>query len=102
MKEYFTTREAAEYIGYSLSSLRQWRRTGDGPKFIARSSHKRLYRKADLDEFILKNGVQSRLGERPTPILKPSQVRETQERGPSTRSPEKVTEHEIMRKRIIE
>ena len=51
-KDYMTTKEAAEYIGYSVSTLRNWRRNKDyGPKFVLTKSGRYWYSKAMLDEW---------------------------------------------------
>ncbi|WP_319774674.1 helix-turn-helix domain-containing protein [Breoghania sp.] len=47
-----TTREAAAYLRLSPSRLAVLRSKGGGPRFIAQSSRKCLYRRADLDAWL--------------------------------------------------
>jgi predicted DNA-binding transcriptional regulator AlpA len=46
-----TEKQAAEFLGYSRSSLNQWRVLGKGPKFIKYKSRSVRYRKCDLIEW---------------------------------------------------
>lgn len=51
-KDYLTTKQAAAYIGYSVSTLSHWRNTKDyGPKFVLTKSGRIWYSKEDLDEW---------------------------------------------------
>lgn len=49
---YFTTLQAADYLGLSRQALELWRHRGEGPPYckIGRSVR---YRRAALDEFML-------------------------------------------------
>lgn len=46
-------REAAVYLRTSTSTLAKYRTRGNGPAFIRQSSRKTLYRKADLDAWLV-------------------------------------------------
>lgn len=48
---YATPREAAEYTGFTVETLRVWRCTGKGPEFCGRGRGVR-YRWADIDAFM--------------------------------------------------
>lgn len=51
--ELMTTREAADLLKHSVSTLARWRRTGAaGPVFIQVGPRSILYRRADLDAYI--------------------------------------------------
>lgn len=47
-----TTKEAAEYLGFSEISLRRWRMKGTGPKFLKLGLRRVRYRKEDLDAWV--------------------------------------------------
>lgn len=47
-----TTKEAAAYLRLSASRLAVLRSKGGGPRYIAQSSRKCLYRRADLDAWL--------------------------------------------------
>lgn len=53
-KEILSTREAADYLGYDIRTLRRWRRTGHGPRYFR--PHTKTgglrYRISDLDAFL--------------------------------------------------
>lgn len=55
---YFTPREAAEYLRTSISTLAKRRLYDDAPKFC-RIGRAIRYRKADLDEFMMRTRAQS-------------------------------------------
>lgn len=46
-------KEAADYLRTSTSTLAKYRTRGNGPAFIRQSSRKTLYRKADLDAWLI-------------------------------------------------
>lgn len=48
---YGTTREVAEYLGFSAGTLRNWRSAGKGPPFTGRDKNVR-YRWADVDRWM--------------------------------------------------
>lgn len=49
--EIMSPKEAAEYIGRSVSTLREWRKSGEGPPWIRRG---RIieYRRDKIDEWL--------------------------------------------------
>ena len=51
MPELLTTREAAEYLRQSESTLAHWRMVGKGPRSV-RLGRRVLYRRGDLAEFV--------------------------------------------------
>lgn len=56
-KEWFTTKEAAEYIGHSESTLENWRvetEKSPGPRFY-KPLGKVLYNRDDLDSWVKGN-----------------------------------------------
>lgn len=55
MKTIMTTKEAAEYLRYSVASLQLWRKQGNSPKFF-QVNRKVFYYKDDLDAWI-KDGI---------------------------------------------
>ena len=56
-KEWLNTKETSDYIGYSESTLENWRNLKRGPKFY-KPLGRVLYLKEDLDEW-LKEGVKN-------------------------------------------
>ncbi len=60
-KRLFDSREAAEYIGISYSSLVKFRRNGVGPRYarVGFGKGKILYNPADLDAWIYRHLTQS-------------------------------------------
>ena len=52
------TREAADYIRYSVHALQYWRSHGGGPPFIKVNGRRIMYRQSDLDEWIDSHGKQ--------------------------------------------
>lgn len=44
--------EAADFLGYTVRALQNWRVRGGGPKFIRVSNRSIRYRRADLIEWI--------------------------------------------------
>ena len=50
--EYVTIKEAAEFLGVSPNTLRNWHRDGKIPVFRSPISNYRLFRKADLEELL--------------------------------------------------
>lgn len=48
----YTTKQAADYLNLSDLTLRKWRWEGKLPKFV-KLGGKVLYRKQDLDDFIV-------------------------------------------------
>lgn len=54
MRKLLTQKEAAAWIGVHLTTLRRWRKSGEGPAFIVirDRDHKIIrYREDDLDEW---------------------------------------------------
>jgi predicted DNA-binding transcriptional regulator AlpA len=51
--ERLRVRDAADYIGLSISTLAKWRITGFGPRYI-KAGARVLYDRADLDEWMNK------------------------------------------------
>jgi excisionase family DNA binding protein len=51
---FLSEKEAAIYLGISLSTIRRWRKTADGPKFYRHGNVLR-YRQEALEEFISQN-----------------------------------------------
>lgn len=49
--QYINDRQAAEYLGISLASLRRWRGKCAGPRYY-RIGHSIRYRYADLDDYV--------------------------------------------------
>lgn len=47
-----TEAEAATYLSYRPRTLASWRRTGQGPVFVATSKTSVRYRQSDLDAWI--------------------------------------------------
>lgn len=47
-----TEPETAELLGCSISTLQDWRRTGQGPVFIKLNGTMVRYRRQDIEEFI--------------------------------------------------
>lgn len=43
--------EAADYLGYSVRALQNWRHRGGGPPFIKVSSRTVRYRRRELDDW---------------------------------------------------
>ena len=52
LDEYVTIKEAAEFLGVSPNTLRNWHRDGKIPVFRSPISNYRLFRKADLEELL--------------------------------------------------
>ena len=57
----FTTREAARYLGLSISTLNKWRCYGFGPKYLKLGRAVR-YRQEELDRYLEGRLYQSTLG----------------------------------------
>ena len=57
-KEFFNTKEAAEYTGFSEVTLRKWRIRGEaetagrGPRYCKPTGRSVRYAKTDLDAFL--------------------------------------------------
>jgi excisionase family DNA binding protein len=47
-----TTKQAAEYLAMSHKTLEDWRRKGEGPRFIKVGSRSVRYRQSELDAWI--------------------------------------------------
>jgi len=47
-----TTRDAAAYLRLKVSTIKGWRRTGEGPPFYRYSSRCVRYKRAELDAWI--------------------------------------------------
>jgi predicted DNA-binding transcriptional regulator AlpA len=45
-------REAANFLGYTVRALQNWRVRGGGPKFVKVSSRSVRYRMSDLSEWV--------------------------------------------------
>lgn len=52
-------REAAQYLGVSVSTLKLWRAQKIGPKWTKRGARLIAYRPADLEQFLDDNGKNS-------------------------------------------
>lgn len=46
------TSEAADYLGFSVPTLKRWRGQDYGPPFIRRGQRQIRYRKEDLDQWL--------------------------------------------------
>ena len=57
----FTTRQAAQYLGLSISTLNKWRCYGYGPKYLKLGRAVR-YRQEELDHFLEARLLSSTLG----------------------------------------
>ena len=57
--EILNTKEAATYLGLSYSTLCRWRMTGEGPPFVRAGARRIIYRKTDLDNWLLQSLVRS-------------------------------------------
>ena len=57
-KRYFKTKEAAEYLGFSKSTLEKLRLTGDGPTFIKRGRAV-IYDIDDMNAYMASNRIRS-------------------------------------------
>lgn len=53
MKEFYSTKEAAIYLGLHKSTLDHWRLKGLGPKWYKSKDGIIRYRKADLDAYMM-------------------------------------------------
>ena len=53
--EYIAEKEAAEFLGLSLGTLRNWRTAGKGPRYYILPYHRVRYTKADLLEWTENN-----------------------------------------------
>ena len=49
--------EAAQYLGVSVSTLKNWRAKKSGPKWTMRGARLVAYRPADLEKFLDDNGA---------------------------------------------
>ena len=52
LDEYVTIKEAAEYLGVSPNTLRNWHRDGKIPVYRSPISNYRLFKKKDLEELL--------------------------------------------------
>jgi len=52
LTEYVLTAEAAEYLGVAQNTLRKWAKRGDIPMHRNPANGYRLFRLADLDQFL--------------------------------------------------
>ena len=60
MQELLTTKEAAEHVGLSVSTLNQYRVTGRGPKYIRLGGSRLVrYDRAQLEAWALSDQRQS-------------------------------------------
>ena len=57
----YTTREAASYLGLSVSTLNKWRCYGFGPKYLKLGRAVR-YRREELDHYLNGRLIRSTLG----------------------------------------
>lgn len=53
----FSAREAAQYLGVSVSALKNWRAKKMGPKWTHRGARLVAYRPADLEKFLEENSA---------------------------------------------
>jgi excisionase family DNA binding protein len=51
---FLSEKEAADYLAVSLSTIRRWRKTGDGPQYY-RLANVLRYRQDALEDFIRQN-----------------------------------------------
>jgi excisionase family DNA binding protein len=51
MAETFSPREAADYIGWPVETLKRWRTVGTGPVYV-KAGRRVRYRKASLDRWM--------------------------------------------------
>jgi hypothetical protein len=63
-REWLTTRQAAEYLGYKKNTLEIKRSRGDGPPFQKPTDNSVRYRRADLDVWAAQNPRRSTSEER--------------------------------------
>jgi predicted DNA-binding transcriptional regulator AlpA len=59
-KPLLNTRQAAEYLGLTVSTLETYRKQKSGPSYIAISSRCVRYRSADLDNYALTKALKAR------------------------------------------
>lgn len=52
MKEYLTRKEAAEFLGVTVRTLKEWRRLEKGPVGKKTQYNRILYKREDLINFI--------------------------------------------------
>ncbi len=52
-----SAREAAQYLGVSMSTLKNWRARKLGPKWTMRGAHLVAYRPADLEKYLDENSA---------------------------------------------
>lgn len=63
-QEIFDTDEAAAYLKLSAGTLKRWRQTGKGPRFIRMSYQIVRYERSALDDFLAAHTVDGRTGVR--------------------------------------
>ena len=51
-KTYLNSEQAAEYLGISTATLKNWRKRGDGPPFIKVNARVIRYLRCDLDAWM--------------------------------------------------
>lgn len=51
-KTYLNSEQAAEYLGISAATLKNWRKRGDGPPFIKVNARVISYIRCDLDAWM--------------------------------------------------
>ena len=56
LSEYLHTAAAAEYLGVAQNTLRKWAARGDIPMHRNPANGYRLFKRADLDRFLVKAG----------------------------------------------
>jgi len=49
---YLNSKQASEYTGYAVSTLKTWRCRGIGPPCFKVNNHKIVYLQSELDEFM--------------------------------------------------
>ncbi|HRY15873.1 MAG TPA: helix-turn-helix domain-containing protein [Candidatus Competibacteraceae bacterium] len=52
-----STRETADYLRVSPSTLQWWRRIGRGPSFVRTGGYRLFYTTRDLDDYIARQRV---------------------------------------------
>lgn len=52
LQQYMTIKGAAEYLGVTPNTLRNWGATGKIPEYRHPANNYRLYKSEDLDEFL--------------------------------------------------
>lgn len=65
LDEYLTIKEAAEFLGVSPNTLRNWGRNGKLPVHRNPANDYRLFKRCDLEEFLRETAMSSDRNQRP-------------------------------------